>query len=151
MRIYYNSKIAEFITFIGNFSTIMLFGKVFTEKSSLTEKSKEHEKTHVSQYKDCMYLGLSIDIIMLFVILGAELSYWWFIALLLLPFLLFYIWYGIEFLVRWIITRDREQAYEDVSFERQARWVAETWDKPCEERHNYGSFEWMRFIKITFN
>lgn len=39
------------------------------------------------------------------------------IELLILPF---YIWYGMEFLVRWIISKDRNSAYRDISFEKEA-------------------------------
>ena len=39
------------------------------------------------------------------------------LELLILPF---FIWYGIEFLVRLIIYRDRNAAYRNVSFEREA-------------------------------
>jgi hypothetical protein len=33
---------------------------------------------------------------------------------------LFFIWYGIEFLFRWIIYRDKNKAYKNLSFEREA-------------------------------
>ena len=39
------------------------------------------------------------------------------LELLILPF---FIWYGIEFLVRLIIYRDRNAAYRNISFEREA-------------------------------
>lgn len=39
------------------------------------------------------------------------------IELLVLPF---FIWYGIEFLVRWIISKDRDSAYRNISFEKEA-------------------------------
>ena len=37
-----------------------------------------------------------------------------------LLFLLFYIWYGIEWIVRLIQYRDRKEAYLNISFEREA-------------------------------
>ena len=39
------------------------------------------------------------------------------LELLILPF---FIWYGIEFLVRWIICKDKNAAYQNISFEREA-------------------------------
>nr|WP_241836879.1 hypothetical protein [Aequorivita sp. KMM 9714] len=33
---------------------------------------------------------------------------------------LFYIWYSLEFLIRWIQYRNRNQAYRNISFEREA-------------------------------
>ncbi len=34
--------------------------------------------------------------------------------------LLFYLWYGIEFLVKWIQFRERKLAYRNISFEKEA-------------------------------
>lgn len=39
------------------------------------------------------------------------------IELLILPF---FIWYGLEFLIRWIICKDKNAAYRTISFEREA-------------------------------
>ena len=39
------------------------------------------------------------------------------LELLVLPF---YIWYGLEFLIRFIIYRNRKKAYYAISFEREA-------------------------------
>lgn len=39
------------------------------------------------------------------------------VELLILPF---YIWYGIEYLIKWIIYKNRYQAYCNLSFEREA-------------------------------
>lgn len=39
------------------------------------------------------------------------------IEMLILPF---FIWYGTEFLVRWIVLKDKDKAYRNISFEREA-------------------------------
>jgi len=39
------------------------------------------------------------------------------LEMLVLPF---FIWYGIEFLVRWFICKDKNAAYRNISFEREA-------------------------------
>ncbi|HLS30280.1 MAG TPA: hypothetical protein VK021_05455 [Flavobacteriaceae bacterium] len=39
------------------------------------------------------------------------------IELLWLPF---FIWYGVEFLVRWIQFKNKQEAYRNISFEREA-------------------------------
>ena len=39
------------------------------------------------------------------------------IELLILPF---FVWYGIEFLIRWVICKDKNLAYRNISFEREA-------------------------------
>lgn len=39
------------------------------------------------------------------------------VELLIIPF---YIWYGIEYLIKWVIYKNRYQAYCNLSFEREA-------------------------------
>ncbi|WP_264522349.1 hypothetical protein [Flavobacterium sp. N1994] len=39
------------------------------------------------------------------------------LEMLILPF---FIWYGMEFLIRWIIYQDKNIAYQNISFEREA-------------------------------
>ena len=39
------------------------------------------------------------------------------LELLVLPF---FVWYVIEFLIRWIITKDKNVAYRNISFEKEA-------------------------------
>ncbi len=39
------------------------------------------------------------------------------VELLVLPF---YVWYVIEFLIRWIMTKDKNLAYRNISFEKEA-------------------------------
>ncbi|WP_333877686.1 hypothetical protein [Flavobacterium sp.] len=39
------------------------------------------------------------------------------LELLVVPF---FVWYAIEFLLRWMVLRDRHQAYRAISFEREA-------------------------------
>lgn len=147
MKIYYNSKLAKLITFFKNFSTIMLFGALFTEKDSLSEKVIKHEEAHSLQYADCSSLGCAIGILLMFVLFAMDIQSFWMLLLLLIPLLMFYFLYGVEFLIRWAISKDRVQAYKDVSFERHARYIAETWDKPCEKQNHYVSFGWFKFMK----
>jgi len=39
------------------------------------------------------------------------------LELLILPF---YVWYGIEFLIKWFQYKDKNTAYRNISFEREA-------------------------------
>ena len=39
------------------------------------------------------------------------------IELLILPF---YVWYGVEFLIKWVWYKDKNKAYRNISFEREA-------------------------------
>lgn len=146
MKIYYKSKLAKLVTFFKNFSTIMLFGALFTEKDELSGKVIKHEETHAKQYSDCFSLGCAVGILLMFVLFAVGIQNIWMLLLLLIPLLLFYALYGAEWLIRLAVTKDRVQAYKDISFERHARYIAETWDKPCPEQHHYISFGWLKFI-----
>lgn len=140
----YKSKLAKLLTFIDGFKTMMFFGFVITEKESLTEKELKHEGTHVQQYKDCIALGGFLSLILFFSFAAFEKTGYWMFSLLLLPFLMYYIIYGVEYLFYLIKERNSNDAYHKISFERQAYWIAETWDKPCEEQNHYVSFGWWR-------
>jgi len=39
------------------------------------------------------------------------------IELLILPF---FLWYGVEFLIKWIVYKDKNVAYRNISFEKEA-------------------------------
>lgn len=144
MKVHYNSQLAKLVTFIPNFKTIMLFGAVFTEKSELDGKVLEHEKTHCLQYKDCFNLGIYVDVLLLFILFAFNIVNWNLLYLIIIPILLFYAWYGIEYIVLRLKGHDHIEAYRNIGFERQAKWRAETWDKPCEEQNHYEQFGWYR-------
>lgn len=143
MKVFYKSKVAEIVTFIPNFKTIMLFGMIFTEHETLSEKTLKHEEVHVRQYGDVATLGASMGVVLMFVLFACGVQSWWMLLLLLLPLLGYYVWYGIDFAVQYVRTGDAKEAYRNIGFERQARWIAETWDRPCEEQNHYVSFGWM--------
>lgn len=74
--------------------------------------SRQHELIHARQQLEVLLVCLP------FIGVGAWLhSLWWLLALLINPF---YLWYGVEYLVRWIIARDSLLAYYSISFEQEA-------------------------------
>ena len=93
MKIIYNSKLAKIL--IPGFKMILLFYFLLCKKdaSYYSQEEIKHEECHAFQWKSCCYLG-----VFLWILLGSLFS-WWF--LLLIPFT-FYIWYGIEFIIRFI-------------------------------------------------
>lgn len=137
MKVFYNSKIAKLFTFMKNFKTIMLFGHIFTESEELDCKVLAHEKIHCLQYKDCFNLGLIIDIVILLILLALNIISWKLIFLLFIPLLLFYIWYGVEYLILRYLGYDHINAYRSISFEKQARWCSEI----C--GNHYKQFGWL--------
>ena len=147
MKVFYNSKLAKVLTFMEGFSTMMFFGIVLTERSKLSKKTLKHEETHVHQYQDCVGLGLAIAIASIFILFAFEVESWWMLLLILIPLLIYYVIYGIEY-VYWCLRGFRkDDAYKRIGFERQAYGIAETWDLPCEKQRLYGSFGWWRKLK----
>lgn len=146
MKVFYKSKLAKILTFFKGFKTIMFFGVLLTENETLPEKTIKHEEAHALQYYECMWVGATLTIITMFTLFACGVQSIWMLLLILIPLSAFYILYGVEWLIKWATTKDRLQAYKDVSFERHARWIAETWDKPCPEQHHYISFGWLKFM-----
>lgn len=98
----------KLIPFKG-FKAINLFGVIF-HKGNLTQAELQHEHIHSAQIAE-----VSVAMIPIFLIL-AKVSW----GLLLLWFFSYYIWYLIEFLIRWAQYKDRIVAYKNISFEREA-------------------------------
>lgn len=151
MKVYYNSKIAKLVTFMANFATIMLFGAVFTEHKELTKTTLAHEAVHVTQYQTFFTLGLSIAFGVFFACLGFDAYGWWMLSLILIPILLYYVYYGIEFLIRLIIYRDRDKAYRMIAFEQEAYDLQYEYLKPCQERRSAYSFSFMKYYRKSSN
>lgn len=134
---------------MDGFRTVMLFGAVFTElkKGDVDGRTLAHEETHVHQYADCFGVGFAVAVVALFALLGFGVRGYGLWALALLPLLLFYVIYGAEWLYlrlfRGMAARD---AYREIGFERQARWIAETWDAPCSMRRQYTSLSWWKRV-----
>lgn len=61
-------------------------------------------------------------------------------AELLLVF--FYLWYGLEFFVRWVQLGNRHKAYRNISFEREA-YHYENDSNYLKNRRSYGFFKFL--------
>lgn len=146
MKIFYNSKVAKIMTFMPGFKTIMLFGAVFTEKSSLSLKTKLHEAAHVVQYQTLFCAGLASAVITMFVMFAFGVRSWWMLSLLAFPPLAYYIWYGIEFLIRLAATRSADKAYYAISFEKEAYELQEEYLEECENRDHAYSFSFLHYL-----
>ena len=96
MKIYYKSKLAKILTFLDGFTTMMFFGVVITEREKLGGRTISHEGTHIKQYWDIVQLGFAISVIIFFLCLLFDVASWWMLSLIIIPFILYYIIYGIE-------------------------------------------------------
>ncbi|MCS4237854.1 hypothetical protein M2306_000616 [Myroides gitamensis] len=66
------------------------------------------------------------------------------LELLILPF---YLWYGIEFLIRLLYLRNRKKAYRAISFEQEA-YKNEANLAYLKQRKTYAFFQYMRNQKL---
>lgn len=142
-KVFYNSKLAKFLTFIEGFSTMMFFGFILTEKESLSDRVMLHEETHVRQYWDCFALGIGIAIILLFTLFAFGVAASWYLLFLaIIPLVLYYLLYFSEYLY-WVIRgKGWKDAYDYISFEIHAYWIDSSWNLPCEKQNHYVSFGW---------
>lgn len=130
-----------------NFATIMLFGAVFTEHKELSKTTLTHEASHVTQYRTLFMTGLYIDLITLFICFGFNIYGWWMLSLILVPIFLYYVWYGIEYLIRLTKYRDRDKAYRMIAFEQEAYDLQHEWMKPSTARLSAFSFSFLKYFK----
>lgn len=104
-------------------------------KEEMTQSTRNHECTHARQWVECM---LASGVIIWALVLFANLSAWWFV----LSFLMFYILYVLEYLIKLIRYRNFSKAYKNISFEREAY--------ECQFDNNYlengDYFEWVKYI-----
>lgn len=134
MKIHYNSTIAKLFTFLPGFKTIFLFGDVFTEKDSLSDRTIRHESVHSSQYHDLFTAGAIIAAFAFGIWLQLAGFAWGMLGLILIPFLLFYAWYLTEWVVRFIIELVKGEslldasltAYRRIAFEQEAKALEES-------------------------
>ena len=145
MKVHYNSKIAKLVTFLADFATVMLFGAVFTEEKELSSRTKYHEAVHVEQYQTLFTAGLALAIGIMFTCFAFDRYGWWMLALIAIPLLLYYAWYGIEYLIRLIMYRDADKAYRMIAFEQEAYDLENEYKKPCTERMYASSFSFLKY------
>lgn len=147
-KVFYNNLIAKSILFDG-YSVITLF--CFVLCRCVKEQAKQyvinHECVHARQWTEISIAsGAAIWVIVLF---GASPLYF-----LICP-LLFYILYGIEFLVRFVkaICSDNgndkawRAAYRSISFEQEAQ-KAEVDNNYLENSHY---FAWHKYLYLKWN
>lgn len=147
MKIYYKSKLAKILTFLDGFTTMMFFGVVITERKKLSGRTISHEGTHIKQYWDIVQLGFVISVIIFLPCFLYDVTSWWMLSLIIIPFILYYIIYGVEYLYWRCKGYKSYDAYLRVGFERQANYIEETWWEPDNLSNNYEIFGWWKKLK----
>lgn len=120
-------------------NAILIFPFVYVRNAEVSAETKFVINTYKNQFADFSGIGAVLLIVLLFLLLGVGLHSWWLLLLLLLPFVL----YNLYFLVEYLIKGDIKK----VSFVKQAILMGKEWKLPCEERTSYTSFSWLKFWK----
>ena len=97
---------------VKGFKAMAVWPFVFA-RHELSAKDENHERIHFAQQAEMMVVAA---IIVAGGVIFSGLSPWW----LLTSPLAFYVWYGIEWLVRMAVYRDRREAYRNISTEQEA-------------------------------
>ena len=136
-RIHYESWIAEVLLFFSSCETITVGPWVFTKlkEEEVPQEVRNHECTHARQWTEMTMLA---GLLLLVAVLAWGVSAWWFLAV---P-LVYYLWYGVEYLIRLCILHDGNKAYRAVSFEQEA--YANERDANYNENAKY--FAWITYI-----
>ena len=125
------------------FKAITIFPFVFARKKAkpLSDVYINHEGIHLSQQLEVLLASL---IVVFLAITIVHISWWWMLATL--P--VYYIWYGMEYLIRSIAYRSWKEGYRNIAFEQEAYLN--------ERDYNYitdrNGFAWIKYIfRKTYN
>jgi hypothetical protein len=112
------TKFVSFLT-MGKAAAITLcpFGIYVMEQYLTRERTINHEKIHWQQQLEMIVAGAIISLIAGITLLSFGVFSWWFLLLLGFPFLFFYLWYFIEWIIRIFVNGNK--AYISLSFERE--------------------------------
>ncbi|MEL5896298.1 hypothetical protein AAE250_22750 [Bacteroides sp. GD17] len=114
-KVFYDNRVAKVLLCLSSCDTITLGPFVVSElkESEMRQYVRNHECTHARQWIE---MAVASGMLIWLLVLLFDISVWWF----LLAGIVFYLWYGAEWLVRLFILRDSKKAYKAVSFEREA-------------------------------
>lgn len=145
-KVFYNSFLAKALLCMSICQTITVGPFVFSKlhRWEMPQRVRNHECTHARQWIE---LTVLTGAILFGLVLSADIPPWWMLA----SGVIFYLWYGIEYVIRamiYSVTNDdcprgeRKSAYRMVSFEQEA-YDNET-DNNYLENGRY--FAWMKYV-----
>lgn len=96
---------------LGGFKAMFFFGILFLKgKAMVSYRLISHEEIHSRQFIEMLLASLVITLPLVAWV-------WW--LFLISPFV-FYLWYGIEWIIHLVRFKDAHTAYRRISFEREA-------------------------------
>lgn len=100
----------------GRYTTLNLFGILFTKQDTLSERTIVHESIHTKQQLEML-------------------------------FVLFYLWYAIEYCLIRLLHKTQNCAYHDVSFEEEAYANDDNKAYLSTRKH----YAWLKYVKFKSN
>lgn len=142
--IIYNTK----YILLPNYKAIMFFWFIFTKESPEEFDKIEiyHEQIHQMQYKDCIGIGFYLAIIIMFTMFALGVHSLWMLMLALMPFVLYYVLYGLNFLALLIRYMNWHKAYKNICFEKQAYALEHEGVIICQQITPYVSLSWLKYL-----
>lgn len=136
-RIFYQSKVAKVLLYFSICSTITIGPFVLSKlsESEMPQYVRNHECTHSRQWIETT---VASGFLLFLLVALAGVNAWW----LALSAFVFYLWYGLEYLIRLCILRDGNKAYRAVSFEQEAYAN----EKDANYNENSAYFSWVKYL-----
>lgn len=131
MKIIYNNWFP-----FGNYKIINLFGVLFSKDRTLDETDINHQSIHIEQFKELAIVGLILALLDL--VFNIPLIFY------LFGVSLFYIQYGIEYLIVRCCHKKQNDGYHDVSFEEEAYNNESNYNYLDNRKH----FSWVKYLKV---
>lgn len=120
---------------------ILLFGFILNKNKRLTSREEYRMMCYLEQYSTMSSLGAAIFLISLFMTAAFNALSWGFLWMLLLPLILWYLWFGIEKLIRKIIkSKDDRPAMQQEADVLQYEYL-----KECKLRKTASSFSFIKY------
>lgn len=136
-RIFYQSKVAKVLLYFSICSTMTIGPFVLSKlsESEMPQYVRNHECTHSRQWIETT---VASGFLLFLLVALAGVNAWW----LALSAFVFYLWYGLEYLIRLCILRDGNKAYRAVSFEQEAYAN----EKDANYNENSAYFSWVKYL-----
>ena len=96
---------------------------------------RNHECTHSRQWIE---MTVASGFLLFLLVALAGINAWW----MVLSAFVFYLWYGVEWLVRLCLLKDGKKAYRAVAFEKEAYAN----ERNMNYAENAGYFSWVKYL-----
>ncbi len=124
----------------------MICGFVFFKEASVERSEIEHERIHQQQYLSFVWVGLFLVSIVVLFLLAVGIKNWWMLLFALFPFLLFYLYYIVEYLFRLAKYNDKFKAYRMISLEQEAYDLQNEYKKTFLQKRRWKPFSFLKYI-----